>query len=468
MATAITHKRLEEESRPFAPVASDCGPAQPASNSNHQSNDRQESSQRHELQGLLAFGALSEQVRRKTSLRIHSITNDGTEIDPDFKGVRLSLDEMLQIVADRAAAITGADGLAIALPENDEIVLRTGAGKIHPDFGARIDRDSAFSGASLSTAQILKCDDTEVDARVDRQLCRRLGARSMVAVPLCRWGHEIGLLQAFSAQPLAFDDRDVRALGLLAELAARAIALENELHSTENQIAAMEIGTAPSVPGTIQFTDCEITTGEASNTNRRFTVRVLLVCVLIALALWGRLWWRLNSPQRAKNVQRTEKVRQGTIGTAAKDASASLSVNATATSANRIPIATFSPHETSSPAKARELSKFPMVTGAEHKSSGDSSTVVLSLEDQVQYEAHRLVNPQRIYLDLHKTALASDLAFKSIDVGDALLKRVRIAQPVTGTTRIVLDTKANPEFSVTLEPNPCRLVIELRKDRQAQ
>jgi N-acetylmuramoyl-L-alanine amidase len=109
-----------------------------------------------------------------------------------------------------------------------------------------------------------------------------------------------------------------------------------------------------------------------------------------------------------------------------------------------------------------------MVTGIEYKSSADSSTVVLSLEDQVQYDVHRLANPQRIYLDLHKTELASDLAFKSINIGDALLKRVRIAQPVTGTTRIVLETKANPEFSVTLEPNPCRLVIEVRKDRQAQ
>ena len=422
------------------------------------------------MQGLLAFGALREQVRRKTILRIHSIRKDDTALDPDLdEGVRLSLDEMLQIIADRAAAITGADGLAIALPENDQIVLRTAAGEIRPDFGARIDRDSAFSGASLCTAQILKCDDTEVDARVDQQLCRRLGARSMVAVPLCKWGREDGLLQAFSAQPLAFDDRDVRHLGLLGELAARAIALENERRSTETQpVAALAIGTASSVPGAIRGTDCQITTEEASSPNRRFSIRILLVCIVIALALWGRLWWRLNSPQRAKNVVSTEKAGQGTVGPAAKDASVP-PPNATATVANRIPIAIVkSTHEATSLGNMRELSKFPMVTGVEYRSSADSSTVVLSLEDQVQYEAHRLVNPQRIYLDLHKTELASDLAFKSINVGDALLKRVRIAQPLTGITRIVLETKANPEFSVTLEPDPCRLVIEVRKGGHAQ
>jgi hypothetical protein len=423
------------------------------------------------LQGLLAFGAFREQVRRKTILRIQSTRKDDTGLDADFdKGVRLSLDEMLQIVADRAAAITGADGLAIALPQNDEIALRTAAGEIHPDFGARIDRDSAFSGASLCTAQILKCDDTEADVRVDRQVCRRLGARSMVAVPLCKRGRGIGLLQAFSAQRLAFDDRDVRYLGLLAELAVRALTLEDERYSTETPtVAAIQVGTAPSLPGAIQVTECPIPTEEASNPNRRFSIRILLVCIVIALALWGRLWWRLNSTQRPKNVVRTEKAGQGTVGSAAKDASVTFSANATATSANRIPIATFkSTHETTSPPKTREFSKFPMVTGVEYRSSADSSTVVLSLEDQVQYEAHRLANPERIYLDLHKTELASDLAFKSINVGDALLKRIRIAQPVTGVTRIVLETKANPEFSVTLEPDPCRLVIEVRKDGQAQ
>ena len=62
---------------------------------------------------------------------------------------------------------------------------RAAAGTIRPDVGARIDRDSAFSGACFRTAQIVNCDDTETDSRVNLQACRKLGARSMVAVPLC-------------------------------------------------------------------------------------------------------------------------------------------------------------------------------------------------------------------------------------------------------------------------------------------
>jgi N-acetylmuramoyl-L-alanine amidase len=116
-----------------------------------------------------------------------------------------------------------------------------------------------------------------------------------------------------------------------------------------------------------------------------------------------------------------------------------------------------------SPATAQELSKFPRVTGVRHWSSDDSSTVVLDLQDQLQYEAHRLSGPDRIYFDLRDTQLAPDLIGKSMDVGETFVSRIRMAQPVAGMTRIVLETKANSTFSVSLEPNPYRLLVEVRK-----
>jgi N-acetylmuramoyl-L-alanine amidase len=111
----------------------------------------------------------------------------------------------------------------------------------------------------------------------------------------------------------------------------------------------------------------------------------------------------------------------------------------------------------------QEHSKLPRVTGIRHWSSDDSSTVVLDLEDQVQYEAHRLASPDRIYFDLHDTSLAAAFDGKTIDVGDSLLARVRVSQPVSGVTRVVLETKGKPEFSVSLEPNPYRLVVQVWK-----
>jgi N-acetylmuramoyl-L-alanine amidase len=103
------------------------------------------------------------------------------------------------------------------------------------------------------------------------------------------------------------------------------------------------------------------------------------------------------------------------------------------------------------------------VTGVRHWSSSVGSTVVIDMEDQVPYEVHRLASPERIYFDLHDTVLAPELEKKTMDVGDASLSRVRIGQPVTGITRVVLDTKAAANFSVSMESNPYRLVVELRE-----
>jgi hypothetical protein len=493
---------------------------------------------------LLAFLALHEQVRRRKTLETRRTEDDGAVPEAELEeGEQFTLDEVLQLVADRAVAITGADGLAIALAENDEIVLRAAAGSVRPDLGARIDRDSAFSGACFRTARIVSCDDTETDARVNLQACRCLGARSMVAVPLCGRRRGIGLLQAFSVQPRGFNDSDVRNLSLLAELVAGALTPEDENRLEEcAQVAATKLEAASPAPekaptaivpaqiDSVEFTQAALViarklleevpsaedeatpaptaaildeptfepdetsaesepnvatevsaepdedrftgtapvavtvAGEPDSGTRRPGMLVLLVCIVIASAFAGGLWWKLKPSQLAKKTVRTEEMAPKPMGSASKKAEATPSAGTRANPANINPGATSKGSQaTNLPAIPRGSSKFPMVTGIQHWSSADSSTVVINLEDRVRYKAHRLANPDRIYFDLHDTQLASDLAWKSIEVGDAVLQRIRVAQPVTGTTRIVLETKANTDFSVSLEPNPYRLVVEVRK-----
>src|SRR6266581_5334631 len=212
------------------------------------SDDLAKPSHRDALQALLAFSALHEQVRRRKVLAARITGFDIAAPVAEFEqGEQFLLDEVLQLVAERAVAITGADGLAIALAENNEIVLRAAAGTIRPDLGARIDRDSAFSGACFRTAQIFNCDDTEVDTRVNVEACRKLGARSMVAVPLCGRRRVIGLLEAFSEWPFAFNESDIRNLSLLAELVLGALRPEDEDRFADSaQTAVTKLEPAPS------------------------------------------------------------------------------------------------------------------------------------------------------------------------------------------------------------------------------
>src|SRR5713101_321980 len=212
---------------------------------------------RDALQALLAFSALHEQVRRRRALARRQAGFDTISPTAEFEaGEQFVLDEVLQLVAERAVAITGADGLAIALAENDEIVLRASAGIIKPDVGARLDRDSAFSGACFRAAQIVRCDDTEIDARVNLHACRLLGARSMVAVPLCGRRRVIGLLEAFSAQVFGFNDSDVRSLELLAELILGALKPEDEDRFAESaEVAATRLETPGQTASTTEASE---------------------------------------------------------------------------------------------------------------------------------------------------------------------------------------------------------------------
>src|SRR5271170_6590232 len=207
------------------------------------------------LQALLAFSALHQQVRHRRALAARQKGFETIAPPAEFEASeQFVLDEVLQLVAERAIAITGADGLGIALAENNEIVLRASAGAIKPDVGQRIQRDSAFSGACFRTAQIIRCDDTETDDRVNLYTCRQLGARSMVAVPLCGRRRVIGLLEAFSAEPFGFNDSDVNSLELLAELVLGALKPEDEDRFAESaevaeaQLAAPAIAAPAAVP----------------------------------------------------------------------------------------------------------------------------------------------------------------------------------------------------------------------------
>src|SRR5947208_8978227 len=197
--------------------------SQPAGNGRHAPVGAQSASftPGHEaLQALLAFSSLHEQIRQR---RAHEAQSGNDAKSDVWELEHFVLDEVLQLVAERALAITGADGVAIALAEGDAIICRASAGVVAPDARARLDPNLGFSGACFRTGGIVRCDDVENDPRVNLQACRRLGTRSMVAVPLCAQHSVIGLLEAFSCDAYAFNDSDVRSLNLLAELILAAL-----------------------------------------------------------------------------------------------------------------------------------------------------------------------------------------------------------------------------------------------------
>ena len=104
----------------------------------------------------------------------------------------------------------------------------------------------------------------------------------------------------------------------------------------------------------------------------------------------------------------------------------------------------------------------PLVTNVRHWSTPVYTRVAIDLQDQVQYEAARAPNPDRIYFDLHGARVAPELIGRTMDVtDDGFLERIRVAQFSNDVTRIVLDVNQVTEYSAFFLPNPWRLIIDI-------
>src|SRR5207245_7927511 len=73
------------------------------------------------------------------------------------------------------------------------------------------------------TRQILRCDNAELDSRVNRESCRALGIASVVVLPLIREPEVNGVFELFSGRAYAFGERDIIALERLAEMIQTAM-----------------------------------------------------------------------------------------------------------------------------------------------------------------------------------------------------------------------------------------------------
>jgi N-acetylmuramoyl-L-alanine amidase/putative methionine-R-sulfoxide reductase with GAF domain len=429
--------------------------------------------QREVLQALLAFSTLHDQIRRRRAEQTRRYDQGLSPAADAWEFEQFVLDEVLQLVAERAQAITGADGVAIALAQGDEIVCRASSGAMAPDRGVQLDSRAGFSGACFRSGRIIRCDDSEKDPRVNREACRQLGTRSMVAVPLLSQANVVGLLEAFSTRPFAFKDSDVRNLNLLAELIQGALKPEEEdrivraakVAAADLEFAELESqGTLPSrqffpktstepkaVEAPLELSQESIAPWIDSSWlegSQPGLVIALLVALLVILVA-GPLWWlhrERDLQGQAANVTAVEPASPGLSAQQAENAASSASGAAS-------PVAENSPGRV--PGSA-------LVTGIRQFSSAGSSTVVVDLEEQVQYEPHRLRSPSRIYFDLLNTSLAPGLNGRVLDPQDGLIGRIRLAQPAGNLTRVELDTKPGVTCSVGLEENPYRLVIEVR------
>ena len=183
------------------------------------------------------------------------------------------LEAALQLLAERAQYITAASGAAIALIEDSEMICRASAGPSAPILGAEVQVKSSLTGESVRTRQVLRCDNTETDPRVNRETCVALNIKSVMVVPLLREQEVIGVFELLADRTNAFEDRDVKALERLAEMvqtslehAAAAKRALQEIAEKNEQAEAQKGEPKPGAAATKTETDISETIVLASET----------------------------------------------------------------------------------------------------------------------------------------------------------------------------------------------------------
>lgn len=148
-----------------------------------------------------------------------------TAVQREVEALGSDLAGVLRLIASRAQTLVRASGAAIALSDSapDFMICRASSGPDAPPVGARLQVGSGFSGECVKSGRLLRCNDTELDARVDRESCRALGIRSILAAPVRMGVRTVGILEVFAPQPNSFGESDSNILQRLADTVLAAV-----------------------------------------------------------------------------------------------------------------------------------------------------------------------------------------------------------------------------------------------------
>lgn len=145
----------------------------------------------------------------------------------------IDLSQVMALVVERTVPLVRADGAAIELAEGEDMVYRAVSGNAKAFLGLRIKRKGSLSGLCVQAGEVLLCEDSETDPRVDRQATRKIGLRSMIVMPLRYRDATVGVLKVMSAEANKFQKEDEMILGLLSEVVAAAMFHATRLESDD-------------------------------------------------------------------------------------------------------------------------------------------------------------------------------------------------------------------------------------------
>ena len=221
----------------------------------------------------------------------------------------LALDLVLNEVVKHACLVTGASAAAIALVRENEMVCRATTGAEAPDLGVRLDTRTGLSGACVLTRELQHCSDTESDPRVNLEVSRRLGVRSVLVVPLVSGEDVVGIFEIFSPEANHFGEPDILTVKSLANEVilnlkkASGGGSETPAVVPEPVVLSRRTVEEPQTQQPIALDETERLQIEARAHANEFWTTILSVIVIAAAIFLGTLvGWRLGWQKAIRRV----------------------------------------------------------------------------------------------------------------------------------------------------------------------
>lgn len=141
----------------------------------------------------------------------------------------VDLGSIMELVTQRTQEISNAEGASVELIEKKELVYSAASGIAEKFLGLRLEIENSLSGECIRKRVPLISNDIEIDDRVNKAACRKIGLKSMIVMPLIFRNDVVGVLKVLSTKVDHFNEDNIRILELMSGVIAAAMfsAMEN-------------------------------------------------------------------------------------------------------------------------------------------------------------------------------------------------------------------------------------------------
>jgi hypothetical protein len=139
----------------------------------------------------------------------------------------LDFSQAAKLVGERLCKMTGAVSVSVCLLDDDSVECVAESGVAANKQGRAIAASSIAATERLKNGRQFQSLDAQADSRIDNELCRELGVRSLLAVPIQRSEEIAGLIEIRWGLTDALHECDVRTCRLMTNLLAEMLGREN-------------------------------------------------------------------------------------------------------------------------------------------------------------------------------------------------------------------------------------------------